>query len=140
MDYTEFAKNVVEYLQAAGPVVGTGVATGFGTGVGKAVGEKGFEKSRSLLTWLRNKFTRPADRGALDQFEQDPSDPGNCRDLMDQLRKALERDPAFQNELMALLPDDFPAPRTTQISTTIGDGNIAIQNTGDSSNISIQGR
>ena len=127
-DYAELAKNVVEHLKAAAPLIGTGVATG----IGRAAGGKILQNASDVLTWLRGKFTRPADSATLEQIQQDPSNLENWDDLGDRIRRALERDPSFREELMAVLPSEFLAPHISQNAPTIGNENVTIQNQGDS--------
>jgi hypothetical protein len=121
-NYAELANNLVEHLKAVGPLLARGI--------GRAAGGKMFEKATGVLTWLRGKFTRPADLGALEQIEQDPSNPDNWDDLGDRIRRALERDPDFREEFMAIIPSEFRAPYNIQTAITIGNGNVTIQNQG----------
>ncbi len=98
------------------------------------------QQAGALFGWLKQKLTRPADAGALAGVEQDPDDQANWQDLADQLRKALERDEAFRQELLSRLPKDLPAAITRQTATTVGDRNITIQSTGSAANIRVNER
>lgn len=67
------------------------------------IGEASAEAAGKVLGWLREKLTGRA-REALDELEKAPADEDNQAVLRVQLRKAMEADPAFAEELRTLLP------------------------------------
>jgi hypothetical protein len=128
-EFSELAQQVVEFvkphvLAAAGKLVADGVS-------------EARQHAGALFGWLKQKLTRPADAGALAGVEQDPTDQANWQDLADQLRKALERDEAFRQELLSRLLPDLPTSTTRQTAATVGDHNVTIQSTGNAANIRV---
>jgi len=122
MDYAALSQQITAYLQpflAGGGDLALGVA------------------ANAIYDLIRRRFTRPAAAGALAEVEENPRSETNWEALRVQLRKALEEDPSFRDELLPLLPKELLAPSVSQQVTVIGNGNAIVQNTGDQAKIEI---
>jgi hypothetical protein len=127
MDYTELARATVEFVKPYLAAAGTGLVQ---DGLGEA--------RRRIIGWLKSKFTKPAQTGALAEAEASPEDAGAIEALQLQLRRLLEQQEALRQELLELLPKELHPPGTTQTSNQSGDHNVGVQNTGSGNNIHIQ--
>jgi hypothetical protein len=92
------------------------------------------EAGRSLFVWLKEKFTKPAAAGALEEAEASPDNPTRLEALALQIRSALEDDPGFREELLARVP---PALLQNMSVTQVGNDNVSVQATGASHHIAI---
>ena len=104
------------------------IGEGAATEIGKEAGGK-------LVGWLRAKL---GERGgkALDDLAAEPNNADRQADLREQLAKALQANPAFARELVAMLPADA---RGTDImtQTVSGAGAKGAQVKGSANNITI---
>ena len=87
-----------------------------------------------FFDWLKGKFTKPAQSGALEEAAQAPQDEGALEALTIQIRRSLEQSEEFRRELQELLPKGV-----VQTATVSGSGQVVIQSAG-SGNISVQQR
>ena len=92
------------------------------------------DEGARLFVWLRTKLPAPG-QAALDDLQAAPENPDNQADLRQQLTKLLTAQPAFVEELRALLPATTQT-ENTQTASGNKDSKI-IQNTGNNSNIAI---
>jgi|SRR6266568_2991681 len=125
MDYTELARVTVEFLK---PYL---VAAG-----GKLAGDGLSAARERAFGWLKSKFTRPAQTGALEEAAQSPQDAGALEALQIQIRRALERE-EFRQELIERLPKELLPPGFSQAANVAGNANVIVQSSGKG-NISIQ--
>jgi hypothetical protein len=93
------------------------------------------EAGRSLFVWLKEKFTKPAAAGALQEAEASPDNATKLEALALQIRSVLEDDPAFREELLARVP---PALLQNMSVNQEGSGNISVQTSGAGHHITIQ--
>ncbi len=92
-----------------------------------------------LLTYLKGKLSGEAEKTAIADLEAAPEDADNQADVRKRLKRALAADPAFRDELAALL-DKLPPPSTTQTMTTTGNDNTGVQASGSNISITTGGR
>ena len=124
-DIAQLAQAAVELLkQSWAPAAGGMLATG-------TLREAG----RSLFVWLKEKFTKPAAAGALQEAEASPNNPTKLEALVLQIRSALEDDPGFREELLARVPS---ALLQNMSVTQVGTGNVSSQVSGTGHHITIQ--
>ena len=100
----------------------------------KKVGGAAFEGVGKLAALVREKLAGP-----VAELEAAPADEDNQTLLRIQLKKALEADSAFAEQVQALLSDiekDGGAP-VTQISTITGDNNKSAQITGSGNTVNM---
>lgn len=89
------------------------------------VGGAAVDGALKLLGCLKVKLSSEGDKAALADLETNPEDADNQADLRKRLKRALAADPAFREELAALL-DKLPPPATNQTMTVTGDDNTAV--------------
>ena len=126
MDYTELARVTVDFLK---PYL---VAAG-----GKLAGDALSAAREKVFGWLKSKFTRPAQSGALEEAAQSPQDAGALEALQLQIRRALEQQEEFRQELIERLPKEVLPPGFSQAANVTGNANVVVQSTGKG-NISVQ--
>jgi hypothetical protein len=124
-DIAQLAQTAVELLKqywapAAVGMVATGILR---------------EAGRSLFVWLKEKFTKLAAAGALEEAEASPNNPTKLEALALQIRSALEDDPGFREELLARVP---PALLQSMSVTQVGNDDISVQASGTGHHITIQ--
>ena len=105
-------------------------------GAAGKVGEAAYERSAKLWKFLKSKL-RGGDVKALARIEGEPGNADNQAALRVVLREWVEQDPAFRDELAALL-NALPKTAAHQSAVIVGDGNEVVQAAG--TNISIGGR
>jgi len=92
--------------------------------------------SRVVKLWdvVRAKLSSSRAAEDLADFEQAPEDQANQGALVKDLRKALDADPAFRDEVMGLLREIEAkgGQPITQIASTVGDYNVTTQVVGSS--------
>jgi hypothetical protein len=120
MDYTALAHAGVVFLtpylaKAAGKLVDTGLDAG----------------REQLWNWLKGKFTKPAQSGALQLAAKTPDDAEALDALRYQLERALQQDAAFRKELEELLPREVV--KAAQNMSISGNNNVGVQNAGGGS-------
>jgi hypothetical protein len=126
MDYTELARATVDFLKPYLAAAG-----------GKLV-QDGLSAAREkVFGWLRNKFTKPAQSGALEEAVQSPQDASALEALQLQIRRALEQQEEFCKELLERLPKEILPPGIAQCANVTGTANVVIQSTG-SGTINVQ--
>ena len=126
MDYFQLAHNTMEFLQ---PYLVT---------EGGKLAKEGLSAAHErLFGWLKNKFTKPAQSGALEEAVQSPKDAAALEALELQIRRALEQQEEFRKELLQRLPKEFH-PTISQTANVTGDQNKTVQSTGSGNTISIQ--
>src|SRR5687768_6895559 len=109
MDYTELARATVEFLK---PYF---VASG-----GKLVQDSLSAAREKVFGWLKSKFNKPAQSGALEEAAQAPQDAGALEALQLQIRRALEQHEEFRKELLERLPKEILPPGITQTANVSG--------------------
>ncbi|MGQ5702015.1 hypothetical protein ACUJ46_08200 [Sandaracinobacteroides sp. A072] len=107
-----------------------------GEGAAEKVGEASVEAGVKMLGWMKDKLSGRA-KEALEDLEKAPSQEDNQADLRKQLVKVLEANPAFADELAALLP--APADSDTQTAIASGHGAVANVVKGNNNQTFIQG-
>ena len=112
MDFSALACSTVEFLKPHLLVAG-----------GKLAADGLSAAREKLFSWLKEKFTRPAQAGALEEATAAPEDATNLEALTLQIRKALEQDETFRRELAALLPKENQPGFSQNIGTVSGDNN-----------------
>jgi hypothetical protein len=126
-EYNELARATVDFLK---PVL---IAAG-----GK-LAQDGLNAAREkFFGWLKSKFIKPAQSGALDVAAKAPHDPDALDSLQYQIQRALEQQEDFRKELLAQLPKEILPPGISQTANATGDSNVIAQNTGSGSSINIQ--
>ena len=92
------------------------------------------DEGARLFGWLRAKLPAPA-QPALAELEADPANADTQAELRNHLKRLLTAEPAFVEELRALLP---ATTQTTNTQTASGNKDSKIiQNTGTNNTISI---
>lgn len=126
MDYGEMAKQSVEFLKPL-----------FAAAGGNMV-KDGLEAARQkLYEWLKSRFTRPAQSGALQEAVEEPEKDVNWEALLVQVRKALEDDNSFADDLQKLLPEEARRGREVVQQQNLSGGAKGIQNVGEGNTITI---
>jgi len=126
MDYPALAQATVDFLK---PYL---VAAG-----GKLAQDSLGVAREKVFGWLKSKFTKPAQSGALEEAAQSPQDAGALEALQLQIRRALEQQEEFRKELLEHLPKEVLPPGITQTANVTGNANVTIQSAG-SGNINVQ--
>ncbi len=126
MDYSQLAYNKIEFLKP------------YLAAEGGALAKEGLSIAhKKLFDWLKGKFTKPAQNGALAEAVQTPQDAGALEALQLQIRRALEQQEEFRKELLERMPKEFH-PQTTQTINVTGDNNKSGQISGTGNSINIQ--
>jgi hypothetical protein len=126
MDYSQLAHNTIEFLKPYLAAEG-----------GKLAKEGLSAAHERLFGWLKGRFTKPAQSGALAEAVQSPQDAGVLEALQVQIRRALEQQEEFRKELLERLPKEYH-PQTTQTMNVTGHGNKSAQISGTGNSSSIQ--
>ena len=127
IDYSELAQKTVEFLKPSLLAAGGKLA------------QDGLSAAREkVFGWLKSKFIKPAQSGALEVATQAPHDPDALESLQHQLQRALEQQEEFRQELLALLPKEILPPGIVQTANVTGDNNLTGLNTGSGNSINIQ--
>ena len=98
-------------------------------GAAGKLGGAAVDGSLKLLGYLKSKLSGEEQQTAIADLEAAPEDTDNQADLRKRLNRALAADPAFRDELAALL-DKLPPPSTKQTMTLTGNDNIGVQASG----------
>lgn len=105
---------------AAGPIRTTGEE------LAKALGQAAGEQATALMKAISRKFEgHPAAEEAVADLVQAPEDEDAQAALRHQLKKALQADEAFAQELRQLLQVEEPAPGTGPTVTASGERSVA---------------
>ncbi len=91
------------------------------------------EAGKSIYAFLASSLTTKAAAGALEDANANPAEPLNLNALQTQIALAAKKDPAFAEQLRALLP--AAAETTIMTATQTGNQNISTQIKGDSNRI-----
>jgi hypothetical protein len=127
MDYTELARVTVDFLKPYLAAAG-----------GTLVQDSLSAAREQVFGWLKRKFTKPAQTGALEEAAQSPQDAGALEALQLQIRRALEQQEDFRKELLERLPQEVLPPSLVQTLNQSGEGNLGIQNTGSGNTFNVQ--
>ena len=122
MDYTELARATVDFLKPYLAAAG-----------GKLAQDSLSAAREKVFGWLKSKFTKPAQSGALEEAAQAPQDAGALEALQLQIRRALEQQEEFRKELLERLPKEILPPGLTQTANVSGNANVTIQSAGSGS-------
>jgi hypothetical protein len=126
MDYAALSQATVAFLTPY-----------FLNATGKLI-EGGLDAAREkTVAWLKSKFTKPAQVGALEVAAKAPGDADALEALRHQVERALQHDEAFRKELIEMLPEEAIPPDIAQNMSISGSGSIGVQSAG-SGNIVIQ--
>ena len=100
-----------------------------GEELAKKVGAEVGSRVVGLWDLVREKLTGPAAEEAVRDLEARPNDQRRQMALELQLEKALEADPAFRDQVAALLREmeEKGGRPITQIASTVGDHNVTTQ-------------
>ncbi len=91
------------------------------------------EAGKSIFTFLKDRLTRPAAAGALEELEQAPQEQANATAVKLQIEKEAAANPDFEKALRNLI-ESFPPTVMQQISqkvTQTGDNNKSAQVSGN---------
>ena len=125
-NYSELAQNTVEFLKP------------YLLAAGGKLAQDGLSAAREkVFGWLKSKFIKPAQSGALEGVAKDPHDPEAMGDLQFLIQRALEQKKDFRKKLLELLPKEILPPGIVQTANATGDNSDIVQNTGSGSNINI---
>jgi hypothetical protein len=104
---------------------------------GKLAENVGGEVGNRIVKLWDKVRAKLAGKEALADFEQAPEDADAQGALRLQLKKALEADPAFRDEVAALLGElkERGGERIVQSATTIGDANLTTQIAGSGNRV-----
>jgi hypothetical protein len=125
MDFSQVAANTIEFLKPC-----------LLAEAGKLAKDGLDAARRKLFGWLKSKFTRRVQCGALEDAAQSPQDPAALKELQRQICLALEEQEDFRQELIELLPEEL-RPQTHQTANVAGDSNKTAQIIGDQNTLSI---
>jgi len=95
------------------------------------------EPGAKLYDWLASKFKGTPAEGALDRATTEPNNPRRLESLKLEIEDLAEKDPAFRDQLAALLRELPGSVNSTQTSTQAGDTNKSAQATGNDIRINI---
>jgi len=124
---SELARTTVEFLKP------------YFLATGGKLAQDGLNAAREkVVGWLKSKFIKPAQSGALNVATQAPDDPEALESLQHQIQRALEQQEDFRKELLAHLPKEILPPGVAQTANVTGDNNVAGQNVGSGNSIIIQ--
>jgi putative heme iron utilization protein len=100
-----------------------------GTELAKKVGGEAGERIVKLYDTVKAKLTGSGAAKDVADFEQAPADQDNQAALRKELKKALEADPAFREELAQLIGEirEKGGERISQIANVTGDHNVTTQ-------------
>ena len=106
---------------AGGPIVDAGEE------LAKALGQAAGEETAALIRAISRKFEGDvAAETALADFAQTPEDDDAQASLRHQLKKALQADETFLQELRELLEDESASSPGTQTVTASGERSVAV--------------
>jgi len=126
-NYSELAGKTVEFLKP------------YFVAAGGKLAQDGLNAAREkVFGWLKGKFIKPAQSGALEVATKAPNDPDALESLQHQIQRALEQQEQFRKELLAHLPKEILPPGIVQTANVTGDNNVTAQSTGSGSSINIQ--
>jgi hypothetical protein len=126
MDYSELARVTVDFLKPY-----------FVTTGGKLVQDSLNVAREKMFGWLKSRFTKPAQSGALQEAAESPDDTAALEALQLQIRRVLEQQEEFRKELLERLPKEVLPPGISQAANVRGKDNVTVQSTGHG-NINIQ--
>jgi hypothetical protein len=119
MNYAEIARATVMFL------------TPYFTAAGGKLVEDGLSVAREkVVSWLKSKFTKPAQVAALEVASKSPRDADALEALEHHIQRAMDQDEAFRKELLALLPKDALPPGIAQTTVVTGNKTVVVQSTG----------
>ncbi|MFZ2642233.1 MAG: hypothetical protein WA117_14640 [Verrucomicrobiia bacterium] len=121
MDYAAIAQVTVAFLTPYFVVAG-----------GKLVEDSLSAAREKVVSWLKSKFTKPAQTAAVEVAAKAPHDADALEALQHQIQLALERDEAFRKQLLELLPEEVKQGISQSMHVS-GNGNVSIQSTGSGS-------
>jgi len=105
----------------------------------KKLGGAAADGAVRLLGFLRDKLRGTGGERALAKVEAQPADPLNQAMLQGYLRDALAENPAFRDELQALV-DKLPQPSAEQRMAIQGNENVSFQVSGSGNSFNVGGR
>jgi hypothetical protein len=126
IEYEELAHATVEFLKP------------YLIAAGGKLAKEGLDAAREkVFGWLKTKFIKPAQSGALEEAVQSPQDAGAIEALQLQIRRALEQQEEFRKELLERLPKEIIPPGFAQTANVTGNDNDVVQIKGSGNTTSI---